>query len=70
MTKDLPQSLREIFGLKQPAAAATVAVSSSEAEQSIARKTRAMQKAAAGLDFEKAAELRDEIQSLRMMLLK
>ena len=68
--KDLPKDLREIFGLKQPAAAATVAVSSSEVEKSITRKTRAMQKAAAALDFEKAAELRDEIQSLRMILLK
>ena len=70
VTKDLPQDLRAIFGLKQPEAVATVAVSSSEAEKSIARKTRAMRKAAAALDFEKAAELRDEIQSLRMMMLK
>ena len=68
--KDLPQDLREIFGLKQPTAAATVAVSSSEVEKSIARKTRAMHKAAGALDFEKAAELRDEIQKLRTMLLQ
>ncbi len=68
--KDLPQDLREIFGLKQPATAATVALSNSEVEKSIARKTRTMRKAAAALDFEKAAELRDEIQSLRLMLLK
>ncbi len=70
VTKDLPQDLREIFGLRQPATAATAAVSSSEVEKSIVRKTRAMRKAAASLDFEKAAELRDEIQTLRLMLLK
>ena len=70
VTKDLPKDLRAIFGLKQPEEVATVAVSSSEAEKSIARKTRAMRKAAAALDFEKAAKLRDEIQSLRMMMLK
>lgn len=68
--KDLPQDLREIFGLRQPEAAATVAVNSSEIEKTIVRKTRAMRKAASTLDFEKAAELRDEIQSLRLMLLK
>lgn len=68
--KDLPQDLREIFGLRQPEAVATVAVNSSEIEKTIVRKTRAMRKAASTLDFEKAAELRDEVQSLRLMLLK
>ena len=68
--KDLPQDLREIFGLKQPSTAATVAVSSSHVEKSIERKTRAMRKAAAALDFEKAATLRDEIKNLRQLLLQ
>lgn len=68
--KELPQDLREIFGLKQATTAATVVVSASEIEKSIARKTRAMQKAAAELDFEKAAALRDEIQQLRAVVLQ
>jgi excinuclease ABC subunit B len=39
-------------------------------EKTIREKSKAMQKAAAELDFEKAAELRDEIRSLKDLLLK
>lgn len=68
--KELPQDLRAIFGLKQPTDADAVpAASTGEIEKTIIAKTKSMKRAAAALDFEKAAQLRDEIQSLRQMQL-
>ena len=66
--KELPQDLREIFGLKQQTP--TTILTASEIEKTLAKKTKTMRKHAATLDFEKAAQLRDEIQELRKLLLK
>ena len=65
--KDLPRDLREVFGLQQKS---PMPINSGGAEKSIAKKTKAMQKAAAALDFERAAELRDEIKVLKQLLLE
>ena len=65
--KELPRDLREIFGLQQKS---RLAIASSEVDKAIVKKNKAMQKAAAMLDFERAAQLRDEIKVLKQALLE
>jgi excinuclease ABC subunit B len=78
--KEMQQSLREIYGLStddhhQPKASADKLLSEHnvksvrELEKLITRKQKEMQKAAAELDFEKAAEIRDTIAALKDTLL-
>ena len=66
--KELPQDLREIFGLQEKKSVPVI-VSVSEAEKTIAKKSKEMKRAAGALDFERAATLRDEIQTLKKVLL-
>jgi excinuclease ABC subunit B len=78
--KEMQQSLREIYGLStddhhQPKVSADKLLSEHnvksvrELEKLITRKQKEMQKAAAELDFEKAAEIRDTIAALKDTLL-
>jgi excinuclease ABC subunit B len=79
--KTIPEDLRKVYGLASETddlespdvkkALALLAKHDVETvEKTIRDKSKAMQKAAAELDFEKAAELRDEIRSLKELLLK
>jgi excinuclease ABC subunit B len=76
----MQQSLREIYGLStddhhRPKVSADKLLSEHnvksvrELEKLIQRKQKEMQKAAAGLEFEKAAEIRDTIAALKDTLL-
>jgi excinuclease ABC subunit B len=78
--KEMQQSLREIYGLStddhhQPKVSADKLLSEHkvksvrELEKLIQRKQKEMQKAAAELEFEKAAEIRDTIAALKDTLL-
>ena len=78
--KEMQQSLREIYGLSsddhhRPKVAADKLLSEhkvksvKELEKLIMRKQKEMQKAAAELEFEKAAELRDTVAALKDALL-
>jgi excinuclease ABC subunit B len=78
--KEMQQSLREIYGLStddhhQPKVSADKLLSEHnvksvrELEKLITRKQKEMQKAAAELEFEKAAEIRDTIAALKDTLL-
>jgi excinuclease ABC subunit B len=78
--KEMQQSLREIYGLStddhhRPKATADKLLSEHnvksvrELEKLIQRKQKEMQKAAAELEFEKAAEIRDTIAALKDTLL-
>ncbi len=78
--KEMQQSLREIYGLSsddhhRPKVAADKLLSEykvksvKELEKLIQRKQKEMQKAAAELEFEKAAEIRDTVAALKDTLL-
>jgi excinuclease ABC subunit B len=79
--KTIPEDLRKVYGLasetddlESPEVKKALALLAKHdvdtVEKTIREKSKAMQKAAAELDFEKAAELRDEIRSLKELLLK
>jgi excinuclease ABC subunit B len=79
--KTIPEDLRKVYGLStetddlespeiKKALALLAKHDVATVEKTIREKSKAMQKAAAELDFEKAAELRDEIRSLKDLLLK
>jgi len=79
--KTIPEDLRKVYGLAtesddlespdiKKALALLAKHDIATVEKTIREKTKSMQKAAAELDFEKAAELRDEIRSLKELLLK
>ena len=79
--KTIPEDLRKVYGLatesddlESPDIKKALALLAKHdivtVEKTIREKTKTMQKAAAELDFEKAAELRDEIRSLKELLLK
>jgi excinuclease ABC subunit B len=79
--KTIPEDLRKVYGLAtesdelespdiKKALALLAKHDIATVEKTIREKTKTMQKAAAELDFEKAAELRDEIRSLKELLLK
>jgi excinuclease ABC subunit B len=79
--KTIPEDLRKVYGLatetddlESPEIKKALALLAKHdvetVEKTIREKSKAMQKAAAELDFEKAAELRDEIRSLKDLLLK
>lgn len=79
--KTIPEDLRKVYGLatetddlESPEIKKALALLASHdvatVEKTIREKSKSMQKAAAELDFEKAAELRDEIRSLKDLLLK
>jgi excinuclease ABC subunit B len=78
--KDLPEDLRVIYGLEQeephlvgPAPDVSLQElgleSVKELDQLIRKKTKAMQRLAQELEFEKAASIRDELTSLRNLML-
>ena len=79
--KTIPEDLRKVYGLAtesddlespdiKKALAMLAKHDVATVEKTIRDKTKDMQKAASDLDFEKAAELRDEIRSLKDLLLK
>jgi excinuclease ABC subunit B len=78
--KDIPENLRSIYGMadEQPDKAASAAeklkamgVSGiAEIQKAIKTKTKQMHKAAGELDFEKAAEIRDEIRTLSEIMIE
>ncbi|NDE16999.1 excinuclease ABC subunit UvrB [bacterium] len=79
--KAIPEDLRVIYGLQKEDAPLVGAAAKSrmdeaqfknvqQLEKEITKKTREMRKAAAELDFEKAAGLRDEVAHLRDLLLR
>ncbi len=79
--KTIPEDLRKVYGLatetddlESPEIKKALALLAKHdvatVEKTIREKSKSMQKAAAELDFEKAAELRDEIRSLKDLLLK
>ena len=79
--KAIPEDLRVIYGLQKEDAPLVGAAAKSrmdeaqfknvqQLEKEITKKTREMRKAAADLDFEKAAGLRDEVAHLRDLLLR
>ena len=79
--KTIPEDLRKVYGLAtesddldspdiKKALALLEKHDIATVEKTIREKSKTMQKAAAELDFEKAAELRDEIRSLKELLLK
>jgi excinuclease ABC subunit B len=79
--KTIPEDLRKVYGLStetddlespeiKKALALLAKHDVATVEKTIREKSKSMQKAAAELDFEKAAELRDEIRSLKDLLLK
>ena len=79
--KAIPEDLRVIYGLQkedEPLVGAAAKSRMDEAqfknvqqlEKEITKKTKEMRKAAADLDFEKAASLRDEVAHLRDLLLR
>lgn len=79
--KTIPEDLRKVYGLasesddlESPDIKKALALLEKHdiatVEKTIREKSKTMQKAAAELDFEKAAELRDEIRSLKELLLK
>ena len=78
--KDMPLSLREIYGISSDTATKPKVLadkllaehhikSVKELERLLTKKTKEMQKAAAALEFEKAAEIRDTIAALKDALL-
>ncbi len=79
--KALPEDLRKLYGFssadedildkKTLASLSSVgARSAKELDELIKKRSKEMKKYAAGLEFEKAAELRDEISKLRDLMLK
>ncbi|MEI6399763.1 MAG: UvrB/UvrC motif-containing protein, partial [Pseudomonadota bacterium] len=79
--KTIPEDLRKVYGLAtesddlespdiKKALAMLAKHDVATVEKTIRDKSKDMQKAASDLDFEKAAELRDEIRSLKDLLLK
>ena len=79
--KAIPEDLRVIYGLQKedpPLVGSAAKQKMNEVqyknvqqlEKDITKKTKAMRKAAAELDFEKAAGIRDEVAHLRNLLLK
>jgi len=79
--KAIPEDLRVIYGLQKEDAPLVGAAAKSrmdevqfknvqQLEKEITKKTKEMRKAAADLDFEKAAGLRDEVAHLRDVLLR
>lgn len=79
--KTIPEDLRKVYGLatdtddlESPEIKKALALLAkhdvSTVEKTIREKINSMQKAAADLNFEKAAELRDEIRCLKDLLLK
>jgi excinuclease ABC subunit B len=79
--KTIPEDLRKVYGLatetddlESPEIKKALALLAKHdvvtVEKTIREKSKTMQKAASELDFEKAAELRDEIRSLKELLLK
>lgn len=79
--KNLPEDLRKIYGLETDEAAtkegskrltsleAAGVRNIAELDQLIRKKTKEMKKLAGELEFEKAAEMRDEIQDLKQLML-
>jgi excinuclease ABC subunit B len=75
--KKLSDSLRQIYGLTAEdgveadtdSASQLLAKNSQQLDRLIRRKANAMQKAAGKLEFEQAAELRDEINQLKALLI-
>ena len=75
--KELPKGIREIYGLETPTGKQDKETSSGNfdnlsetaIEKLIKTKTKAMKKAAADLDFEHAAELRDIVKELKNKLI-
>ena len=79
--KTIPEDLRKVYGLttesddfESPDVKKALALLEKHdlatVEKTVRAKTKEMQKFAADLDFEKAAELRDEIRSLKDLILK
>ena len=79
--KTIPEDLRKVYGLatesddlESPEVKKALALLAKHdvatVEKTIREKTKAMQKFAAELEFEKAAELRDELRCLKDLLLK
>lgn len=79
--KTIPEDLRKVYGLttesddfESPDIKKAMALLKkhdvASVEKTIREKTKEMQKHAADLDFEKAAELRDEIRCLKELMLK
>lgn len=79
--KTIPEDLRKVYGLAtesddfespdiKKALAMLAKHDVATVEKTIRDKTKEMQKAASDLDFERAAELRDEIRSLKELLIR